>query len=195
MIIAQEPARVLGLSGTIPGSAARGAIKGIQMPIRRIYMRSSCSPLQVVQGDLIMKNLAIPLVFLLSVGAAPAQAQVGVRIELGLPVAPPLVVIQPGIQVVEGFREEVFFHNGWYWCRRPDGWYRSRSPQARFDWIEARRVPGVLVRVPAGRYRNWHHEGRPGERHVERREERREERRHEERHEERGRHEGEHEHR
>jgi hypothetical protein len=84
---------------------------------------------------------------------------VGIRIELGLPVAPPLVVIQPGIQVVEGFGEEVFFHRGWYWCRRPDGWYRSRSPRARFGWIDVRRVPGALVRMPEGRYRNWHHEG------------------------------------
>jgi hypothetical protein len=106
-----------------------------------------------------MKNFIIPLAVLLTVGAAPARAQVGIRIELGLPVAPPLVVVQPGIQVVEGFGEEVFFHRGWYWCRRPNGWYRARSPRDRFDWIEARRVPGALVRMPMGHYRNWHHEG------------------------------------
>ena len=144
-----------------------------------------------------MKNLAIPLAALLAVCAAPARAQVGIRIELGLPVAPRLVVVQPGIQVVEGFHEEVFFHRGWYWCRRPDGWYRSRSPQARFEWIERRRVPGGLVGMPEGRYRNWRHEERREERHMERREERREERRddrrHEERHEDHGRHEGERE--
>jgi len=100
-------------------------------------------------------------------------------------------VVQPGIQVVEGFREEVFFHRGWYWCRRPDGWYRSRSPQARFEWIEGRRVPGALVSMPAGRYRNWHHEERRMERHEERRDDRRDDRRHEDR----GRHEGERDHR
>ena len=120
-------------------------------------------------GDLIMKRLIIPLAVLLAAGTAPARAQVGIRIELGLPVAPPLVVIQPGIQVVEGFREEVFFHRGWYWCRRPNGWYRSRSPQARFDWVDAHRVPGVLVGMPTGHYRNWHHEARPMERHDNRR--------------------------
>jgi hypothetical protein len=140
-------------------------------------------PQPVVQGDPTMKNLAIPFAVLLAAGAAPARAQVGVRIELGLPVAPPLVVVQPGIQVVEGFREEVFFHRGWYWCRRPDGWYRSRSPRERFEWIEGRRVPGALVGLPVGHYRNWHHEERM-ERRGERREERRMER-HEERHEER----------
>ena len=124
-----------------------------------------------------MRNFAIPLAVLLVVGAVPARAQVGIRIELGLPVAPPLVVIQPGIQVVEGFQEEVFFHKGWYWCRRPDGWYRARSPRAHFDWVEARRVPGVLVRVPAGHYRNWHRDSRPVERHDPRKDVRREEHR------------------
>ena len=164
-------------------------------------MEVICTPQPVVHGDLIMKNLAIPLAALLAVCAVPARAQVGVRIELGLPVAPRLVVVQPGVQVVEGFHEEVFFHRGWYWCRRPDGWYRSRSPQARFEWIEGRRVPGGLVRMPAGHYRNWRHEERREERHLERREERRDERRddrrheerREERHEDRGRHEGERE--
>jgi hypothetical protein len=131
----------------------------------------------------------LALTLLLALGTPAAHAQVHVQVELGLPIAPPLVLVQPGVQVVEGFGEEVFFHNGWYWCRRPDGWYRARSPRARFAWIEARRVPGVLVRAPMGHYRNWHHdrpverwETRRREEHREiRREERREERRDERR--------------
>ena len=123
---------------------------------------------------------ALPLAILVLLGASSAQAQVRLQVEIGLPVAPPLVMIQPGIQVVEGFREEVFFHRGWYWCRRPDGWYRARSPQARFEWIEARHVPMALVQVPVGRYRNWRHDARPEEhRRVvehERRDERRDDR-------------------
>ncbi|MDR3683760.1 MAG: hypothetical protein P4L11_08525, partial [Geothrix sp.] len=71
----------------------------------------------------------------------------------------------------------------------------ARSPQARFDWIEGRRVPGALVGMPAGRYRNWHHEERREERHMERREERRDDRRDDRRHEDHGRHEGERDHR
>jgi hypothetical protein len=123
---------------------------------------------------------ALPLAILLTMGAPGAQAQVRLRIDLGLPVAPPLVVIQPGVQVVEGFGEEVFFHRGWYWCRRPDGWYRARSPRDRFGWVEGRYVPGVLVRVPAGHYRNWHHDrGEFHNRGVERRQEHRELRREE----------------
>jgi hypothetical protein len=87
-----------------------------------------------------------------------AQAQVSLHIDIGLPVAPPLVEVAPRVQVVEGFGEEVFFFGGWYWCRRPDGWYRARSPRARFDWIEGRRVPRDLVVIPAGHYRNWRRE-------------------------------------
>lgn len=131
-----------------------------------------------------MNKSPLALAFLLSLGATNAGAQVRLRIDLGLPVAPPLVLVQPGVQVVEGFGEEVFFHNGWYWCRRPDGWYRARSPRAGFAWIEERRVPGVLVRAPIGHYRNWHHD-RPVERWETRRREEHREIRKEERREER----------
>lgn len=109
-----------------------------------------------------MKKLV--LACLLPFCFSPAHAQVSLHIDIGLPLAPPLVEIQPGIRVVEGFDEEVFFYNGWYWCRRPNGWYRARSPRAPFGFIEGRRVPRLLVRMPEGRYRNWHrgegHEGR-----------------------------------
>jgi hypothetical protein len=111
-----------------------------------------------------MNKLSLPLAGMLLLLPFPAQAQVHVQLNIGLPVAPPLVQVSPGIQVVEGFPEEVFFNAGWYWCRRPDGWYRARSPQARFGWVDGGRVPGALVRMPVGQYRNWHHDMRPGER-------------------------------
>lgn len=116
-----------------------------------------------------MNRLSLSLAGLLLLCPAPARAQVRLQIDLGLPLAPPLVEVQPGIQVVEGFREEVFFHGGWYWCRRPDGWYRAGSPRDRFQWVDAHRVPPGLTRMPAGRYRNWHRPGRPGEFHRDRR--------------------------
>ena len=87
-----------------------------------------------------------------------ARAQVSVHIDLGLPVAPRLVVVEPGIQVVEDFDEEVFFYKGWYWCRRPNGWYRSRSPRAHFYIIEPHRVPPPLLHRPEGHYRHWRHD-------------------------------------
>ncbi len=101
---------------------------------------------------------ALSLAGLLVLCPPPARAQVSIHIDLGLPVAPRLVVVEPGIQVVEGFDDEVFFHRGWYWCRRSDGWYRSRSPRAHFYGIEYHRVPPSLMRMPEGRYRNWHHD-------------------------------------
>ena len=106
-----------------------------------------------------MNKHLLSLACVLCLWPSAAQAQVSLHIDIGLPVAPPLVQVQPGIQVVEGFPEEVFFSAGWYWCRRPDGWYRARSPRARFDWVDRRYVPGGLMRMPSGRYRNWHHDG------------------------------------
>lgn len=123
-----------------------------------------------------MNKLTLPLAALVFLSPAIGQAGVSISLNIGLPPAPQMVVVAPGIQVVEGFQEEVFFRGGWYWCRRPNGWYRSRSPQARFDFIEARRVPGELVRMPEGHYRNWHHEEMRAaarrEEHMERREDR-----------------------
>jgi len=103
-----------------------------------------------------MRMSLLPLVCLVSLWTAPVRAQVSIHLDIHLPVAPSLVEVEPGIQVVESFQEEVFFHRGWYWCRRPGGWYRARSPRARFEWVEVHRVPQALVRVPAGHYRNWH---------------------------------------
>ena len=103
-----------------------------------------------------MKRFLLPLACALALWPSAAQAGVSLHIDIGLPVAPPLVEVQPGIQVVEGFPEEVFFSGGWYWCRRPDGWYRAPSPRARFDWVDRRFVPGGLARFPVGGYRNWH---------------------------------------
>jgi hypothetical protein len=109
-----------------------------------------------------MKIPALLITSTLFLAPAFASAQVSLHIDIGLPPAPPLVEVRPGIQVVEGFDGEVFFNAGWYWCRRPGGWYRARSPRDRFDWVEARRVPAGLARMPRGHYRNWHHEQEHG---------------------------------
>ena len=110
-----------------------------------------------------MKMLPLPFALLLFLSPTSGQAQVNIHIDLGLPPVPRLVVIQPGIQVVEGFGEEVFFNSGWYWCRRPNGWYRSRSPRSQFVVVERRRVPAGLMRNPEGHNRNWHKEERKQE--------------------------------
>ncbi len=104
---------------------------------------------------LLMKRLALAFVFSLFAFPAVSKAQVGVQIQIGLPVSPTLVVVQPGIQVVEDFDEEVFFTGGYYWLRRDNGWYRAPSPRARFVFVEPRRVPVGLVRLPPGQYKHW----------------------------------------
>jgi hypothetical protein len=111
-------------------------------------------------------RLAVTIASLTAV-AAPlaARAQVSVGIQIGLPVAPPMVVIQPGVQVVEDYHEEVFFTGGWYWARRGPQWYRARQPGVTFMPVQPRYVPATLVRIPPGHYKHWrHHEEREARR-------------------------------
>ena len=124
-----------------------------------------------------MNKFTLPLCCLVLLGAPAAQAQVRLGIELGLPVMPELVVVAPGVQVVAGSNEEVFLQGGWYWCRRSDGWFRSRSPRAHFEFVDSRRVPGALIRMPEGRYRHWHRDGEFRGEGRDHREERRDDRR------------------
>ena len=86
-----------------------------------------------------------------------AAAQLSLRVDLGVPMppAPTLVVVQPGIQVVAGYPEEVFVTNGAYWLRRDGGWYRSVHPSAGFVVVPGSRVPPGLARLPPGHYRNY----------------------------------------
>jgi hypothetical protein len=103
-----------------------------------------------------MKRLLLSLALGLSLLPARARAQVEMSIQIGVPVSPPLVVVQPGIQVVENLDEEVFFVSGWYWCRRGDYWYRARGPRASFVYVEPRFVPYRLAYLPPpGHYRRW----------------------------------------
>jgi hypothetical protein len=86
-----------------------------------------------------------------------ASAQVSVTLRLDLPVVlPALVVVEPGIQVVPGVNEEVFFVDGYYWVRRDARWYRSRDHRSGWMVMEQRGVPPRLVKVPPGHYRKWH---------------------------------------
>jgi hypothetical protein len=105
-----------------------------------------------------MSKLVLSSMLALALLPAPARPQAAVQLEinLGLPPRPPLVVVQPGIQVVENWNEEVFFSGGWYWVRRDGGWYRARSPRATFVWVEPRRVPPGLLWRPPGYYRHFH---------------------------------------
>ena len=103
-----------------------------------------------------MKKLAIAIVALaLAPAIADAQIRASASFSLDLPVIlPPLVVIQPGIQVVPDVDYEVFHVDGFYWTRHEGGWYRSSNP--RSGWVHMpRNVPPGLSRMPPGKYKRW----------------------------------------
>jgi hypothetical protein len=115
---------------------------------------------------------------------AAARAQAHVDIHFDLPaVLPPLVVVQPGVQVVPEVREEVFFHDGYYWARRDGSWYRARDHRGGWVVVPVREVPPRFASLgPPGHYRNWkaekeHRKAVRKAEHRREREERREERR------------------
>lgn len=94
------------------------------------------------------------------VGLAAPVAAAEVWIQMNLPaVLPPLVVVEPGVRVVQDFDEEVFLVGGYYWVRRDGYWYRARDYRARWYYVRPDRVPVALVRVPPGHYRHWHGHG------------------------------------
>jgi hypothetical protein len=91
--------------------------------------------------------------------AQSALAQAQVQITMGLPVVlPPMVVVQPGVQVVTELDEEVYFVGGWYWVRRGPHWYRTHDHRGVWVWVAPARVPAALVRIPPGHYRRLHRE-------------------------------------
>jgi hypothetical protein len=112
-----------------------------------------------------MRKLLLSLVVgsFLAPGLASAQAA-AVDVSIGFPAPPRLVVVSPGVQVVPDYQEEVFFVNGWYWTRRGDLWYRTRSYRGGWAVAPPRYVPASIVRIPPGHYRHWHHEQAKAER-------------------------------
>jgi hypothetical protein len=134
-----------------------------------------------------MRTIALTLAALIGLPAV-ASAQASVDIHFDLPVVlPRLVVVSPGVQVVPEVREEVFFHDGWYWVRRDEYWYRSRNHRGGWVLVPVRQVPPRLVSVgPPGHFRNWKAEKE--ERKAERKawKEAQKERRHDDRDDDRG---------
>ena len=105
------------------------------------------------------------LVFLAALCSFPVWAQVQISVQLptvtfGVP--PPLVVVQPGIQVVPDYDEEVFFVDNYYWVRRGPQWYRARDHRGGWVVVEAPRVPRPLVALRPGHYRHYRHADGPG---------------------------------
>jgi hypothetical protein len=99
-----------------------------------------------------LKLLLVGLV--LAPALAFGQVRAGISIDLPL-VLPPLVVVQPGVQVVPECDQEVFYTGGYYWVRQDGYWYRSRNHRGGWVAAPARAVPVALVRMPPGHYKHW----------------------------------------
>jgi hypothetical protein len=136
-----------------------------------------------------MKKLVLALALLLY----PAVASAQVVVSFGWTAPPPLVVVSPGVQVVEDGGSEVFFTGGRYWVERDGGWYWSRDYRDHWRFADSGRVPLFLRNHRRGEYLHWrraeHVRGAElrHERHDDRRIEHREERRFEHREAEHGR--------
>jgi hypothetical protein len=108
-----------------------------------------------------MRKLVMTLALLALAAPAAASAQAHLSIRIGLPaVLPPLVVVEPGVKVVQDFGEEIFFVDGYYWMHRDHRWYRAHDHRASWTFVEPRWVPAALVRMPHGYYRHWQAEHR-----------------------------------
>jgi hypothetical protein len=97
---------------------------------------------------------------LLTAAATPTWAQSVVVVAPPPPairfeVPPPVVEVNPGVQVVADQDEEVFVVDGWYWTRRGDHWFRTRDHRGGWVVVEPRTVPVTLGRMPPGKYKHW----------------------------------------
>ena len=105
-----------------------------------------------------LRSRIVLFALLAAASSARADAVFQTSLTIALPqVLPRLVVVQPGVQVVEDLDEEVFFVDSWYWVRRGTFWYRARNPHATWVYADARFIPPGLRRIPAGQYRHYRH--------------------------------------
>ena len=105
-----------------------------------------------------MKRLLITIGLTLAPAFALANGHADVH--LSLPDQPEMAVVQPGVQVVVGQDDEVFYTNHHYWLRRDGAWYHARHHSDPFVYAEHHHVPAVLVDLPLRQY--GHHDSHAG---------------------------------
>lgn len=70
---------------------------------------------------------------------------------------PTLVAIGPGVWVVEGHSEPVFYSDGYYWMYSDGVWLRSDSYAGSWVRVRTRVVPRPVVRIDRPRiYAHYH---------------------------------------
>ena len=100
------------------------------------------------------------LVLGLVIALWPARSAAQVEVRVSVPVItfetePVLVVVEPGIRVVQDAPYEVFFVDGFYWNYDSGYWYRSPSWRTHWVRFEQRDVPPGLLQVPPGKYKHF----------------------------------------
>lgn len=103
-------------------------------------------------------------VFLLLLTGLPIESPAGVNVNIGINVplpppfrfhAPPPMAVIPGTYIygVPDVDVEILFYQG-YWYRPYDGrWYRSKSYNGPWGYLESHRVPRPLFDLPPNYYR------------------------------------------
>ena len=89
-----------------------------------------------------------------------ASAGVSANVQVSVPtvrfeVEPPLVVVTPGVYVVQDYGDEVFYVRGWYWVQNGGVWYRTRNYHGGWVAVAGPRVPRAIYRLPPGHYRHY----------------------------------------
>lgn len=104
-----------------------------------------------------MKALvAAALVLLPALASAQVNIDIGVQLpQIHFEAPPPLVVVTPGVQVVENYNEDLYVADGYYWVRRDGRWYRARDHRGGWVLVEERVVPVEVARIPPGHYKKW----------------------------------------
>jgi hypothetical protein len=137
--------------------------------IRRIFRRTVWLRATRRAGVLVAIRISVPismsrsclhcLLLLAVLGVfAPEEASaqfVVVGPSITFTTAPRLVVVSPGIQVVQDYDYEVFFVGGYYWTRSGGVWFRSNHHRGRWVAVESAYVPRALVRIRPGTYRRY----------------------------------------
>ena len=87
-------------------------------------------------------------------GQAPGNVEM-MTPSILFPSPPLLVIVEPGVQVVSDYDEEVFYVDSYYWHHRGPHWYRTRVHNGGWVVVDNGEVPQRLVVYEPGRFRHW----------------------------------------
>ncbi len=115
-----------------------------------------------------MKKLFLGSMLLALAISVPVSTIAGVKVSIGFPLPPPIVVATPpevvvlpntGVYAAPDLAVDLFFFDGWWWRPWEGRWYRSRSYHSGWAYYDG--VPYFHGGVPSGwrddyRAHRWH---------------------------------------